>query len=304
MTIPQFLALFYWDPPVEAFTIPYFEHPIVWYGILFVSGFVISYFLMIVILARFISRNPSSQIHFENLFDKGQATPKRIASLLADRLSWFTIIGTVIGARLGAVFFYDWDYFRENPIEIFKVWHGGLASHGGTLGVMLSLFFFSKYIKPWIPQLTFLQLLDFAAIPSALTAFFIRLGNFMNQEILGTPSSLPWGVIFGHPADGSFPSPRHPVQLYEAAAYLTIFFILWNIWKNQKTDEKPGKLIGWLLILVFSSRFILEFWKATQDSVLNFSFLQTGQILSLPFILLGIILLMRSRRSFAKGMNP
>jgi prolipoprotein diacylglyceryl transferase len=366
MVSHSWTAWFYWDPPREAFTIPFLNHPIVWYGILFVTGFIIAYFLLNPIVVRFLiqSRHLSSldilnwpllietlrtssspliyqfmgelnlsarqqlkqkttpffltptlqqeivegfnrllqhsslsRDNLQQVFGKALATPKQTAYFLTDRLCWFVVIGTVVGARLGAVFFYDWPYFREHPLEIFKVWHGGLASHGGFIGVILSLYFYLKYVHQWVPQLTFLRLLDYVVIPSTLVCGFIRLGNFMNQEILGTPTTMPWGVIFGHPADDSAPIPRHPVQLYEAAAYFMIFCLVWWLWKNQRLDERrPGAILGLSFILGFGTRFIFEFWKATQESIFSSSFLQMGQILSIPFILLGTFLIWHSKR--------
>lgn len=357
------LAWFYWDPPREAFTVPFLDHPVMWYGILFVTGFILAYFVINPIFARFLLRtralssldithwplilsklqtsvdplisqlleqldsttrqqltqqkfltpvlqqkilegfnrlfkHPSiSRSELQRVFAPAIASPQQTAYILTDRLCWFVVIGTIVGARLGAVFFYDWPYFREHPFEILKVWQGGLASHGGTVGVMATLYLYMKYIQQWIPQLTFLRLLDYVAVPSALVACFIRLGNFMNQEILGIPTTLPWGVIFGHAADGGYLFPRHPVQLYEATAYLIIFFILWHVWKNQHPPEPTGQLIGLLFILIFGSRLILEFWKSTQESIIYSSSLQMGQILSLPFVLLGIFLFCYSKRS-------
>lgn len=351
------IAWLYWDPPLEAFTIPYFNHPVVWYGILFVAGLIFAYFIIHPIFIRFLksirvissfdvtnwgkvakimqsSQHPliiklltsldpaivtqlktglvknydqkfQQQIidginlllldeiitreELNILFEDAITNVGPTAYLLADKLCWFIVGGTIIGARLGAVFFYDWDYFSQHPEEIFKIWHGGLASHGGTLGVLAALFLFFIYTRKYIPQLSFLRLLDFVAIPSAITACFIRLGNFMNQEILGTPTTLPWGIIFGHPRDNSPLIPRHPVQLYEAIAYFFIFIFLWKKWKQEKESAaKPGEIVGLLFILVFSSRFILEFWKETQESIISHSyFLQMGQILSIPFIFLG-----------------
>jgi prolipoprotein diacylglyceryl transferase len=358
------IGLFYWDPPREAFTLPILDHPVFWYGILFVTGFILGYFLINPIFARFLtqirtlshldiknwpklidqlrsSSSPlissikthcdpltqkqlsqkekpaltpelqkgilnglnqllqSSSISREELqqaFSESLASAKQTAYLLTDRLCWFVVTGTLIGARLGAVFFYDWPYFREHPMEIFKIWHGGLASHGGVLGVMLALYLYTKYIQRWVPQLSFLRLLDYVAVPSVIVACFIRLGNFMNQEIVGTPTTLPWGVLFGHPAENVSNIPRHPVQLYEAIAYLIIFFFLWFMWKKQSINERPGAIIGTIFILGFSSRFFLEFWKATQESaMIDSSFLQVGQILSIPFILLGVFLLWRAK---------
>lgn len=288
---------FHWDPPREAFNIPYFDHPVVWYGILFVTGFILAYFIINPILARFLVQTAHlrSAADFQRIFGQSVTSPKQAAYALTDRLCWYIVAGTVIGARLGEVFFYDWPYYQNHPAEILKIWNGGLASHGGVAGVMLALFLYAKSIQKSIPELTFLRLLDYVAIPSALVSCFIRLGNFMNQEILGTPTDMPWGVLFGHPADRGAAVPRHPVQLYEAIAYLITFVLLWTVWKSQKSETKPGAYIGLLFICIFGSRFILEFWKSTQESILPSTFLQMGQLLSIPFILLGVFLFWRSK---------
>lgn len=293
-------GVIYWDPPRNAFTIPYLEHPVVWYGILFVTGFILAYMIMNPILAKFLveTAHLSTPDDYQKTFGKPMASPKKAAYFLTDKLCWFVIAGTVIGARLGEVFLYDWPYYRQHLSEIIKIWHGGLASHGGVVGVIISLYLFGKINQTRIPQLTFLRLLDFVAIPSALVACFIRLGNFMNQEILGTPTELPWGVLFGHPADIGAHVPRHPVQLYEALAYFITFIILWIYWKKRPSEAKPGAFVGLLFICIFASRFILEFWKAPQESLLLTNpLLQAGQLLSIPFIILGIILLWRSNCS-------
>lgn len=360
------LAWLYWNPPKEVFTVPWIDRPIVWYGALFVTGFILGYFLFVPILARYLRQSkhlasidiinwkqliltlknanqdsppliqkllqklePSIQSKLKEidpaseidkplkeallnglnhlLHDKhvqrtdietalpGIATAKRTAFFLADRLVWFTVLGTVIGARLGQVFFYDWSLFYQHPAEIFKVWKGGLASHGGVIGVVLAVYLYTLSIRKWEPQLSFLRLLDFIAIPSALVACFIRLGNFMNQEIVGTPSNLPWAIVFGNAADGSLPVPRHAVQLYEALAYLVTFVILYRLWKVKAEQLRSGVLIGLLFILIFGSRFFLEYWKVQQPSSFDASYLQMGQLLSIPFVLAGLFLVFRSK---------
>lgn len=272
------LLWLHWDPPREAFIVPWIDRPVFWYGILFVSGFILAYFILNPILTRFLT---SLNI----------PSPKQTAYHLEDRMCWFAVIGTVIGARLGDVFFYHWPYYREHPLEIIKVWNGGLASHGGVLGVMLALYLYAKLTQRTIPQLTFLRLIDYVSVPTALTACFIRLGNFMNQEIIGIPTALPWGIIFGHPAEDVPPVPHHPVQLYEAAAYFLTFILLWFMWKRQPVSAKPGALVGMMFICIFGSRFIIEFWKTSQGSFLLGPYsLEIGQVLSIPFILLGIVL--------------
>ena len=290
------LSEIHWDPPREAFTIPFFDHPVVWYGILFVLGFIFAYFIINPILARFLVQTAglTTATDFQRVFGPSITSPKKAAYALTDRLCWFIVAGTIIGARLGEVFFYDWPYYQQHPAEIFKVWQGGLASHGGVAGVALSIYLFVKTTQSKIPQLTFLRLLDMVAIPSALVAAFIRLGNFMNQEILGIPTDLPWGVVFGHPAGGGPAIARHPVQLYEAVAYLIAFVILWKFWKSRPSNATPGAFVGLLFIFIFGSRFILEYWKSPQESIFHSSFLQIGQLFSLPFLILGIFFFWRA----------
>lgn len=278
----ELLAWLTWDPPREAFTVPLLDRPIMWYGICFVLGFIAGYFVMIPIVSRKLkdSRPALSAIDVRNT-----------SFWLVDRLTWYVLIGAIVGARLGHVFFYDWPIYRDNPLDIFKIWEGGLASHGGVIGIFIALFFYKRIVLKNFPEFTFLGLLDLLVVPTALAVCFIRIGNFFNQEILGTQTSLPWAVLFGHPADGSYPVPRHPAQLYEAISYFLTFIILYSLWKWQYDRLKPGILSGLFFILVFGSRFFIEFLKERQGLVLDESFLQTGQYLSLPFIALGVLLL-------------
>lgn len=231
------------------------------------------------------------------LFPNGIAPVKQTSIFLIDRFCWFVVAGTIVGARLGHVFFYDWERYREHPLDILKTWEGGLASHGGAIGILLAIYLYQRYIKQWYPTFSFLKLLDIISIPTALGCCFIRVGNFINQEILGTPTNLPWGVIFGNPADHEAPIPRHPVQLYEALAYLVIFFILSFVWIKGKNWLRTGMLISLFFIFGFSARFFLEFFKETQESVINQSIIQMGQLLSIPFIVIGIILFVYSYKS-------
>lgn len=232
------------------------------------------------------------------IFPNSIASAENTAYRLTDYLCWFVVLGTLIGARLGVVFFYDWPYFQSHPIDILKVWEGGLASHGGTIGLLSALFFYTQFIKKKVPSLTYLRIIDFVAVPTALAGCFIRLGNFVNQEISGIPSTVPWAVIFGHPIDGSPPLPRHPVQLYEAACYLAIFVFLCTLWRKKGILLTPGTLSGLVLILIFSSRFVLEFWKSHQASFIDVSTLQVGQLLSLPFIALGFFIIWIGKRKY------
>ena len=167
-----------------------------------------------------------------------------------------------------------------------------------TLGTYLPaavIFAYVSFSGMWALFRTFASLYPGLIRPIAFAVLFIRLGNFVNQEILGTLTNQPWGVIFGHPADGSVPAPRHPVQLYEALAYLVTFILLLALCKFRKTPWPQGFFLGLFLICIFGSRFFLEYFKAPQDSVLDESFLQAGQILSLPFIFLGAGLIFYSQ---------
>ena len=247
------------------------------------------------ILAAF---NSVSRTQIEKAFPKTIHKIQNLALFLMDKLTWFVVAGTIIGARLGHVLFYDFPRYLSNPIDIIKIWEGGLASHGGAVGVMIALWLYQLTIRKRFPELTFLTLLDLNCIPTALVGMFIRIGNFFNQEITGTPSLVPWAIIFGHPMEGEPYIPRHPAQLYEAAAYFLIFLALLYLWKRKGPAIPQGTLIGLFMTSVFGSRFILEFFKTPQSAVINESFLFTGQYLSIPFIVFGATLLIRNLVKF------
>ncbi len=265
---PLTSALLFWDPSPVVFTIPGIGFAVRWYSLFFAAGFLLGYFLVRRALERRISR--------------------REATVLTDRMAWFVVGGTIVGARLGHVFFYDWTIYYRHPEAIFKIWEGGLASHGGVVGVLLGLLLFRAWMRKRYPTLTFLTLLDALALPAALVACCIRLGNFFNQEILGTPSSVPWAVVFGHPSDGSAPQPVHPTQLYEAVFYLAIFGLALAVWKRL---TRPGQLSGLVLTLIFGFRFCIEFLKAPQALTDGEGLLVMGQLLSIPCVIFGLILL-------------
>lgn len=265
--------MIYWNPDPVAFTIPYFNIPIFIYGICFVTGLVLAWLILVRMMATRLN------------------VAKPVAQKLVDQMTWFILGGIIIGARLGHVLFYDWPRYAANPWLILNTREGGLASHGGTAGVFLALILFFYFIFRKKSSLSFLQMIDIVAVPAALSAFFIRLGNFFNQEIIGSPTNLPWGVIFGAPADHAAIVSRHPAQLYEGFAYLAIFGLLIYLWNYKKIYLRPGLTTGLLFTLVFGSRFLIEFFKAPLDSVLNQSILQAGQTLSLPFIIFGIVLM-------------
>jgi len=192
----------------------------------------------------------------------------------------YITIGIVVGARLGHVLFYDPAYYFANPMKILAIWEGGLASHGGGTGVILALYFFAKK-----HDLNYIWLLDRVAIPTALFGFFVRMGNFMNSEIVGIPTDVSWAVVFSR-IDAL---PRHPAQLYEAFSYLVIFLLLSAIYKYKRKSINNGLIFGLFLTLLFSVRILIEFVKVKQaDYDTSFLMMSTGQALSLPFIIIGL----------------
>jgi prolipoprotein diacylglyceryl transferase len=234
-----------------------------WYGLFFASGFLSGYEIM----ARFYRK---------------EGRPLENLSSLASYL----ILGTVIGARLGHVFLYQPDYFLKHPLEILMIWEGGLASHGGFAGVMIAVYL---YLKKY-PDMSFLQLADRLAIPCLLAAAFIRVGNFFNSEILGTPSDLPWAIVFARVDN----IPRHPAMLYEATAYFLIFTALYITYWRTRIIQFPGRVFGAALVMSFLARFMIEFVKENQVAFEERLLLNLGQLLSLPFIIVGGYLIYRS----------
>jgi prolipoprotein diacylglyceryl transferase len=233
-----------------------------YYGVLFALAFVLGYLL------------------FTRIFKT-----EGISIEVLDRLTLYMVIGTVLGARLGHVFFYQPDYYLSHPHEILYIWHGGLASHGAAIGILVALYLFvRKEKKPYM------WILDRISIAVALAGFFIRMGNLMNSEIYGMQTDLPWGFIF---VRANEVVPKHPTQIYEALAYLVVFYILYRLYFRTKGNFKPGLLFGLFMLLVFTARFFIEFIKEVQVAFEKSMALNMGQLLSLPFIALGIILLYR-----------
>lgn len=255
--------MLFWDPDPVAFTLPVLGRPIMWYGVLFAFGFFVAYH----IAKGFAERD----------FGKGRG------KLFVDKLFSHVFVGTLVGARLGHVLFYE-NWLWTAPLKVFAIWEGGLASHGAVVGILLALFvFYKRFGKRY--DMSFWGVIDLTVIPIAVAAVFIRLGNFVNQEIVGTVTSKPWGVVFGHPVGFQGLFPRHPVQLYEALAYLATFCILWP----KRGLRGSGRLTGLFFLLVFGSRFCLEFLKEGQG-IYDQGLLMMGHYLSIPLILLGLYL--------------
>jgi len=267
------VALFItWNPDPEIFTLGNFA--IRWYGLLFASSFVFGYIIL------------------QRIFKK-----EGIPTKLLDDLTTYMIIGTIVGARLGHVFFYEPAWYLAHPIKILEVWEGGLASHGAGIGIILTLIIFS-YVK----KKPFLWVMDRIVIVVALSGFFIRMGNLMNSEIYGNVTTLPWGFYFIRslvPADAT--QPRHPTQIYEALSYLAIFLFLINYYYRKNGTPPQGFLFGIFLILVFGIRFVIEFLKVPQVGFEQEMALNMGQILSIPFILAGCVIVYLSLRKKFSG---
>ena len=230
-----------------------------WYGMLFAAAFVLGYYL---------TRKELLAVNFSE---------KAIDLWLV-----YMLVGTVVGARLGHCFFYEPDYFLAHPIEIFKTWNGGLASHGGAIGILITLGFFA-----WQQKISYLWTIDTIASVTALGGMFIRIGNLMNSEIIGKASDMPWAFIFPNVDQ----IPRHPTQLYEAICYFLIFLFLRHLHKKYQDRAPHGFRISWFLVLVFGTRILIEFFKEPQESFEANMVLNMGQWLSVPFVLAGSIFL-------------
>ena len=245
-----------------------------WYGLMFAIGFLIGYN----VVAR--------------IFKHEGAPEKWLGTLLL-----WTMAGTIIGARLGHVFFYEWDLYSNNPIHILYIWEGGLASHGGAIGVSVGVLCFSWITAKKNPIWTF----DRLVIPVALVGGLIRLGNLMNHEIYGHATDLPWAFRFitnihawQNGAEPVFSAPSHPTQLYEAGCYFVLFALLmWMYWRKN-AETRPGLIFGVFLIGIFLPRLLIEFVKNNQVEWEADMMLNMGQILSIPFIIAGICLIIYS----------
>lgn len=229
-----------------------------WYGVLFITALLACLKVM------------------KTIYEK-----EGIAVESLDTLFVFSVVGMIVGARLAHCFFYDPAIYLTNPLRILAVWEGGLASHGGGLGLFVGVYFYHK-----ITKLNFLWIMDRGSIGIFLLGFFIRMGNFFNSEILGYPSDLPWAIIFNRIDT----IPRHPVQLYEAFSYLALFFGFVLIYKFTDIIKKEGALFGLALSFGLTVRFLLEFFKVRQASYNSDILLSTGQLLSIPFLIAGIII--------------
>ncbi|MCB2379679.1 prolipoprotein diacylglyceryl transferase [Hymenobacter sp. BT635] len=285
-----------------------------WYGLLFMSGFVFGTFIL------------------SHIYKSERVSPRWV-----DVITIYMLVGTVVGARLGHCLFYDPEYYLtpENFLKIFKIWEGGLASHGATIGILLACWLFARNNK-----FDYLWVLDRIVIVVALGGAMIRLGNLMNSEIVGEPTDKPWAFVFVHDAehlkpvtrplpagavqvaavpatsaDGSptyrllakgtpvapdapMAVPRHPTQIYEALFCFVLLALLYSMWNRTKDHTPRGLLFGLFVVLLFTQRFLGEFLKENQVSFEDKLPLNMGQLLSIPLILAGVWVLLRA------GKNP
>jgi len=243
-----------------------------WYGVLFASSFAIGFNLV----KRMFIREKRPLIY-------------------VDYLVFYMMVGTIIGARLGHTLFYEPQVYLADPIRILYIWEGGLASHGAAVGIFVALSLFCLRHR----EFKFLWVNDRLCVGVALAGFMIRLGNFFNSEILGKPTSGSWGVIFSR-VDMI---PRHPAQMYEAISYLLIYFFLNRIYWKTPWYKAAGYIYGWFLILVFGVRFVLEFFKENQVPFEAGLPLNMGQLLSIPLVAIGMILVIRARKRGAVNIH-
>lgn len=284
-----------------------------WYGLLFMSGFVVGTFIL------------------SHIYRSEKVSPRWV-----DVITIYVLIGTVLGARLGHVFFYDWPQYKDNILSIFKIWEGGLASHGATIGIIFAVWLFSRNNK-----FDVLWTLDRIVLVVAVGGALIRLGNLMNSEIVGHPTTAPWAFVFPRdyehlqkpaadqpvPADsyvverfrqpgsddvkvtarlagptvaaGSLVAvPRHPTQIYESLFCVFLFVLLYGMWNRTKERTPRGQLFGLFVVLLFSFRFFIEFFKEDQVAFEQGMQFNMGQLLSIPLVFMGLYVLWRA------GKNP
>ncbi len=261
-----------WDPPLSLFAIGGWDG-LRYYTLMWVIGLGLAYWIV------------------KYLYTDQKIDPKAFEPLF-----FYCFVGILVGARLGHCLFYEPDYYLHHPLEMILpvkftdagiriTGFLGLASHGGTLGLMIALWLYVRRTK-----INLWTVLDNIAIATPITACFIRIGNFMNSEIIGKPTNGDWGIIFAQVDD----LPRHPSQLYEAFAYLLFFIVGILIYRAHRTSLGKGFYFGYCLTTIFTFRFFVEFLKERQVSFESSMSLDMGQWLSIPFILLGLFCLLRS----------
>lgn len=258
----DFLTFIHWNASPEIFSLGPLH--VRWYGLMFAVGFLFGL------------------QHVEKMFKHENVDTKWLESLFI-----YMIVATVLGARLGHVLFYGWDYYSQHPIEILYVWQGGLASHGGTLGILIALAIWSKKVS----KRNLLWVLDRVVVPTALVAALIRFGNLMNSEIYGVETTMPWGFIFERNHETVA---KHPTQIYESLSYLVTFGVMLYMYWKTKAKDYEGLIFGVFFTMIFTARFFIEFIKEEQEAFERGMALNMGQILSIPFVIAGVYLAIRA----------
>lgn len=285
----ELLLYIVWNPDLEAFSLGPLTFR--WYSLCWLVGLLLAYLVV-----------------------KRLYTEQKIKDELFDPLFFYCFLGILVGARLGHCIFYQPDYYLTSFKGFFEMllpihflpnggWkltgYAGLASHGGTAGLMLALWLYTKRTK-----LSIWTVLDNIAIATGTTACFIRLGNLMNSEIIGKITDVPWAFIF----EKVDTMPRHPGQLYEAIAYALLFVIMWAIYKRSTKQPTPstfhpqvgtGWYFGFCLAYIFTFRFFIEYTKEIQEAFEASLPIDMGQILSIPFIIIGVYCMIKSKKKAA-----
>lgn len=251
-----------------------------WYGLMFAIGFLVGYEIVY------------------RIFRHEGARENWVGSLFI-----YVVVATIVGARLGHVLFYDWGYYSQHLADIPKIWEGGLASHGGTLGIMIAIWLYSRLVTRKPMLWTF----DRLVVPVGFVAALIRLGNLMNHEIYGGETVQPWGFRFVENvsqwmqgAEPIFSAPSHPTQIYEATFYLLTFAVCMLMYWRWRCQEREGLIFGVFMLGIFVPRFFIEYIKNVQEpwevAMRQNWGIDQGQLLSIPFILLGLWLVVRAMR--------
>ena len=249
-----------------------------WYGLMFAIGFLVGYEIV------------------WRMFRHEGAPEKWGGSLFV-----YVVVATFFGARFGHVFFYAWDYYSQHLGDILKVWEGGLASHGGAIGIVIAILLYSKYVTKKNPLWTF----DRLVVPVPFVGALIRMGNLFNHEIYGGPTDLPWGFSFidnigawMHGAQPIMTVPCHPTQIYEALCYLALFVVLMLMYWKWNAQRRQGLIFGVFFTVLFSARFLIEYVKNVQEpwevGMIESIGMNMGQLLSVPFVIVGVILIVRA----------
>ncbi len=265
-----------WNPSPDIFTIPFIDWPVRWYGLSWALAFIGCHFFM------------------NRIFKTEGRTDKQL-----DSLTLYIVVATILGARLGHCLFYQPEYYLANPLDILKIYEGGLASHGGAIGIIIGMWLYCRSTKE-----KWLWLFDRLIVVVPFASFMIRFGNLMNSEIVGKTTTLPWGFKFPN-NDEDFMNlknagiqipARHPTQLYEALFYILLFVFFYWLWKNKRNQFGQGFMFGLFCVIMFSFRFLVEFLKEDQVSSEATQLINNGQILSIPFVLVGIFMMIRSKK--------